>query len=295
MANDVRLQKILSDCGVTSRRKAEELIAAGKVQVNGRTAQVGDKANPAKDRITVEGTVIEPVRQKIYIMLHKPRGFITTMQDEMDRKCVAELVSDIPERVYPVGRLDRDSEGLLLMTNDGAFANAMTHPSRHVPKVYRVTVRPGVTEDQITQMSVGMVIDGRKTAPAGVRVLEQAPGRVVLEITLHEGRNRQIRNMCEQLGLEVARLKRIAIGPVRLGMLQPGDYRELTKEELRSLTAASAKAERRNRNEKAEKAAAERRAAGKQKGGERRADYSSNGRPGAGRRTSQKPSGRKRG
>ena len=238
MPNEVRLQKMLSDCGVTSRRKAEEMIAAGKVQVNGRTAQIGDKVIPGKDRVTVDGFAVEPAKQKVYLMLHKPRGFITTMQDEMNRKCVAELVADVPERVYPVGRLDRDSEGLLLMTNDGAFANAMTHPSRHVPKVYRVTVRPGVTEDQLTQMSVGMVIDGRKTAPAGVKVLEQRPGRVVLEIILHEGRNRQIRNMCEQLGLEVARLKRVAIGPVKLGMLQPGHWRELKPAELTALRNA---------------------------------------------------------
>lgn len=293
MPNEVRLQKMLSDCGVTSRRKAEEMIAAGKVQVNGRTAQIGDKVIPGKDRVTVDGFAVEPAKQKVYLMLHKPRGFITTMQDEMNRKCVAELVADVPERVYPVGRLDRDSEGLLLMTNDGAFANAMTHPSRHVPKVYRVTVRPGVTEDQLTQMSVGMVIDGRKTAPAGVKVLEQRPGRVVLEIILHEGRNRQIRNMCEQLGLEVARLKRVAIGPVKLGMLQPGQYRELTKEELRSLTASSAKAERRNRNEQSEKAAAARRAA--QKGEKGYADHSSNGRPGKGKKPAGRSFGKNRG
>ncbi len=279
MANEVRLQKMLADCGVASRRKAEELIIAGKVQVNGRTAQVGDKADPAHDYVTVEGRPVQPVKEKVYLMLHKPRGFITTMSDEMDRKCVAELVSDVPGRVYPVGRLDRDSEGLLLMTNDGAFANAMTHPSRHVPKVYRVTVRPGVTEAQLTQMSVGMEIDGRMTAPAGVKVLEQKADRVVLEIILHEGRNRQIRNMCEQLGLEVARLKRVAVGSVRLGMLQPGQYRALTKEEVKSLMAASAKADRRNRHEQAEQAAAKRNSS-KKEGGRKNADHFANGKSG---------------
>lgn len=157
----------------------------------------------------------------------------------MGRRCVAELVKEIPERIYPVGRLDRDSEGLLLMTNDGAFANKMVHPSMHVPKVYRVTIRPSITEDQLTQMSVGMEIDGEKTLPASVRVLEQQQGRVVLEIVLQQGRNRQIRKMCEQLGLEVARLKRIAMGPVKLGMLQPGQYRELTKEEIKGLLASA--------------------------------------------------------
>ena len=182
-------------------------------------------------------------------MLYKPRGFVTTMKDERDRSCVAELVSDIPERVYPVGRLDRESEGLLLMTNDGEFANAMMHPSYHVPKTYRVTVRPGVTEDQLTSLAAGVMIDDRMTAPAGVRVLTQEEGRVVLEIVLCEGRNRQIRKMCEQLGLEVARLKRTAVGTLRLGMLHPGKWRELTADEVKRLkNAACAQNGERGRN-----------------------------------------------
>ena len=239
MAKDVRLQKMLADCGVASRRKAEEMIANGRVKVNGITAKIGDKVDPKKDKVAVDNKNIVSSVRNVYIMLHTPRGFITTMSDEMDRKCVAELVADIPERIYPVGRLDRDSEGMLLMTNDGDFANAMTHPSTHIPKTYRVTVRPAITEDQITEMTVGMMIDGRKTAPAQVHVVSQEPGRVVLEIILYEGRNRQIRNMCEKLGLEVARLKRIACGPVKLGMLQPGDYRRLTAEEVKKLNAAA--------------------------------------------------------
>ena len=174
-------------------------------------------------------------------MLHKPRGFITTMSDEMDRKCVAELVSDVGVRVYPVGRLDKDSEGLLLLTNDGEFANNMTHPSKHVPKLYRVTVRPGITEEQITQLTSGIMIDGKITLPANVRVVTQEPGRVVLEITICEGRNRQIRKMCEELGLEVARLKRIAIGPIKLGMLEQGKWRNLTPEEVRALKRSVSK------------------------------------------------------
>lgn len=241
MAKDTRLQKMMADCGVASRRKSEELIAAGQVKVNGVTAKVGDKVDIKKDKVTVFGKPLSAKSRTVYIMLHKPRGFITTMSDENQRKCVAELVEEIPERIYPVGRLDRESEGLLLMTNDGNFANALTHPSMHVPKTYRVTVRPGVTEDQLTQMTVGMMIDGYQTAPATVRVLSQEPGRVVLEIILHEGRNRQIRKMCEQLGLEVARLKRIAVGPLRLGMLQPGEWRELSREEVKKLMAAATK------------------------------------------------------
>ncbi len=235
--NEIRLQKIIADCGLASRRKAEEWIAAGEVRVNGAVASLGDKADPQKDKITVRGKPLAQAEGYVYLMLHKPRGYITTMSDEMGRKCVAELVEDVPERIYPVGRLDKDSEGLLLMTNDGAFANALTHPSRHVPKTYRVTVYPSVTEEQLTQMELGMEIEGRKTAPAKVRVLTQEKGRVVLEITLYEGRNRQIRNMCGLLGLEVARLKRLSVGSVKLGMLPPGKWRELTKEEVKRLTA----------------------------------------------------------
>lgn len=233
------MQKMLADCGIASRRKAEEMIAAGEVRVNGTVAKIGDKVDVKKDKVTVKGKPVESHVQEVYIMLHKPRGFITTMSDEMDRKCVAELIREVPGRIYPVGRLDRESEGLLLMTNDGAFANAMTHPSKHIPKTYRVTVRPSVTEDQLTQMAVGIEIEGRKTAPADVRVVSQEQGRVVLEMVLYEGRNREIRKMCEALGLDVARLKRIAVGPVRLGMLQPGKWRSLTGEEVRRLMAGA--------------------------------------------------------
>ncbi len=239
MAKDVRLQKMLADCGVASRRKAEEMISAGDVKVNGITAKIGDKVDPKKDKVSVRGNLLDTEVKSIYIMLHKPRGFITTMSDEMDRKCVAELIKDIPERIYPVGRLDRESEGLLLMTNDGDFANAMTHPSLHIPKTYRVTIRPSITEEQLTQISVGMMIDDRKTAPARVKVISQEPDRVVLEIVLYEGRNRQIRKMCEQLGLEVARLKRIAVGQLKLSMLQPGKWRMLTAEEVKKLMAGA--------------------------------------------------------
>ena len=235
----VRLQKYMADCGIASRRKSEEMIADGMVKVNGRIAVIGDKINPASDKVVVKGRKLGSAakQKRWYIMINKPRGYVTTMNDEMGRKCVAELVKDIPARVYPVGRLDRDSEGLLLMTNDGDFANKVTHPSKHVYKVYRVTVRPGINEEQLIKMSSGMVIDGRKTAPAEVHVLQREEGRCVLEIILREGRNRQIRKMCEQLGLEVPRLKRIAIGQVKLGGLKSGSWRELTKEEVHRLQA----------------------------------------------------------
>ena len=236
---EVRLQKFLAESGVASRRKSEELIEQGKVKVNGRLAMIGDKVDPKKDTITVSGKKIVKTKTFTYVVLHKPRGFITTMNDEMDRKCVAELIKDVPGRVYPVGRLDRDSEGMLLFTNDGAFANAMTHPTKHVPKTYRVTVRPSISEDQITALTQGVIIDDRKTAPAEVRVVTKEEGRVVLEIILYEGRNRQIRKMCEVVGREVARLKRTAIGSIKLGMLKQGAWRNLTEDEVRKLMIAA--------------------------------------------------------
>lgn len=235
----VRLQKYLADCGVASRRKSEELIEQGVVRINGQVASIGDKISPKKDTVTVRGKKIIKQKNYTYIMLHKPRGFITTMSDERERKCVAELIKDVPGRVYPVGRLDRESEGMLLCTNDGEFANAMTHPTRHVPKTYRVTVRPTITEEQVTALTTGVIIDDRKTAPAEVRIVTREEERVVLEIILYEGRNRQIRKMCEEVGLEVARLKRTAVGSIKLGMLKQGDWRNLTEDEVRKLMIAA--------------------------------------------------------
>lgn len=236
MADDkIRLQKYLAECGVASRRKSEELIAAGKVKVNGVTALIGDKVNPKHDKVTVSGKKAVSVKKNVYIMLNKPRGFITTMNDEHDRKCVAELVKDINTRVYPVGRLDRESEGLLIMTNDGEFTNALTHPSKHVSKTYRVTIRPTITKEKATEFRNGIEIDGRMTAPADLRVLEAQENRTVVEVTIYEGRNRQIRKMFEALGIEVARLKRTKVGNLKLGMLKQGAYRHLTEDEVSSL------------------------------------------------------------
>lgn len=237
--NKIRLQKYISECGIASRRKAEELIAAGKVKVNGKPASIGDKVDPKRDTVVVAGKKLVKSKKNKYIMLHKPRGFITTLSDEMGRKCIAQLVEDVGTRVYPVGRLDRDSEGLLLLTDDGEFANALTHPTHHVPKTYRVTVRPSINEEQITKLTTGIEIDGRMTMPSEVRVIEKKEGRVVLEIIIYEGRNRQIRKMCDALGLEVARLKRTQIGSVKLGMLKQGDWRNLTEEEVHKLTVAA--------------------------------------------------------
>ncbi|MBC8570928.1 pseudouridine synthase [Zongyangia hominis] len=241
MARDTRLQKFLSEAGVASRRKSEEYIAAGRVTVNGRKAQVGDKIDVRKDMVAVDGKNVEfdRGRQSVYIMLYKPRGYVTTMEDEQGRKCVAELVEDVGVRVYPVGRLDMNSEGLLLLTNDGEFANMMMHPRHSVAKSYRVTVRPDLSDAQAAQLAEGVVIDGKKTLPAQVRVVTKEPGRVVIVITIREGRNRQIRKMCEAVGLEVARLKRISVGPLKLGMLRPGKWRHLQLNEIIMLRNAA--------------------------------------------------------
>lgn len=241
--NEVRLQKFMAECGVASRRKSEELIEMGKVKVNGHVAHIGDKINPKKDLVTVRGKKINKVDRMYYIILNKPRGYVTTVSDELGRKTVMDLI-DVKARIYPVGRLDKDSEGLLILTNDGSFANALTHPKHNYAKVYRVTVRPSVNDEILDKLRNGIEIDGRKTAPCDVNIVTEEEGRVVLEFILREGRNRQIRKMCEAVNLEVARLKRISIGPVKLGMLQPGKSRELTDNEVRKLLRSSNPAEK---------------------------------------------------
>ena len=237
--NRIRLQKYMSENGIASRRKSEEMIEAGKVKVNGRVATLGDKVDPIRDKIVVSGKRVVRTKTKMYIMLHKPRGFVTTMSDELGRKCVSELVEDAGVRLFPVGRLDRNSEGLLLMTNDGAFSNMLTHPSRHVSKVYRVTVREKVTEDQLIKLTEGIMLDGTKTLPCDVHIIDKGENRTVLNIVLYEGRNRQIRRMCEAVGLTVIRLKRTEIAGVRLGMLPQGKWRELNETEMQHLTNVS--------------------------------------------------------
>lgn len=230
-----RIQKIIAESGLCSRRKAEELIKQGRVTRNGRDVSIGDKADAKNDRIAVDGQAITEKDTFRYLMLYKPRGYITTLSDEKGRKCVADLIKDIPQRVYPVGRLDVNSEGLLLLTNDGEFTNRITHPSGEISKTYRVTIRPSLNEEQAAALASGINLDGKMTKPARLNVLSEEPGRVVIELTIHEGRNRQIRRMVESLGLEVVRLKRISEGPVRLGMLRPGEYRDLTSQELEAI------------------------------------------------------------
>ena len=237
----MRIHKLLSQLGIASLRASEELVRSGKVTVNGRRAVIGQDVRPGRDVIHVGGERIEVPKKakKLYLALHKPRGYVTTLSDELGRRCVASLVEDVGQRVFPVGRLDRDSEGLLLMTNDGEFANFIMHPSHHISKTYRVTVRSGVTEDQIVRLSAGVTLDdGAQTQPAQVQVEVNGPERTVLRITIYEGKNRQIRRMCEAVGLEVARLRRTSIGAVKLGMLAPGKWRELTPQEIGAIRNA---------------------------------------------------------
>lgn len=254
MANnqEVRIQKAMSDMGFASRRKSEEMIAQGRVKVNGHPAEIGMKVNPARDIISVDGEAIEFDRtaKKVYLAFYKPRGYVTTMSDEMGRKSIADIVADLPVRVYPIGRLDKLSEGLLILTNDGEFANMMTHPKYHVSKVYRVTVASMVREEQLIALAEGIVIDGKKTLPAQVKVISKEEGRSVLEIVIKEGRNRQIRKMCEAVNLEVKRLRRTMIGPVKLSMLRPGEFRELTPAEISGLRNMAVKNLKRDEQEK---------------------------------------------
>ena len=250
-----RLQKILSDSGYCSRRKAEEFIEKGLVKVNGKSVQLGDKADPEKDTVTVCGEKIEAEKVNLrYIKLYKPRGYLTSMEDSHSNKLITDLLSGIDERVYPVGRLDKNSEGLLLLTNDGSFANDIMHPRKHVTKTYRVTIPNKVTDEQIALMSVGVEIDsGVVTQPCVINVITAESDRTVLEFIIKEGKNRQIRKMCEKVGLSVSRLKRTSVGGVKLGMLKPGEYRDLTETEMRALRTAIGKKDPSEKNNKRRK------------------------------------------
>ncbi len=230
----VRVQKILSERGVASRRAAEAMIEAGRVTVNGQPAQLGQLADPELDKIRADGKAIPAAPQHVYLMLHKPRGVMTTLSDDRGRKTVKELIDDVPERVVPVGRLDYDSEGLLLMTNDGELVQALTHPSHEVAKVYRVRVRGDVTAG-VNRLNKPITLDGKRLPVPEVHVTEHEDDRGTLEISIHTGVNRQIRRMCEIAGLRVSRLRRLSVGAVHLGDLKPGAWRFLTSEELNKL------------------------------------------------------------
>ncbi len=231
---ELRLQKFFTDCGIMSRRSAEKEIADGNVTVNGRIAQIGDKIDPERDVIMYKGKRIRPQLAKNfhYIILNKPRGYITSMTDPQGRKCVTELVRDYPHRVYPVGRLDMISEGILLLTDNGDLANRMTHPSHSIEKVYRVKVAGEVTQAQYDILTSPLVIDGYKIKPVKVDIAGSDESGTVLKMTLHEGRNRQIRKMCEMAHLTVKRLNRVSIGTLKLNSLPVGKWRELDDDEV---------------------------------------------------------------
>ena len=230
-----RVQKLLAAAGLCSRRTAEEWIAAGRVTVNGRAAHIGDKADPETDTVAVDGRPVGRAAGHVYIMLHKPRGYVTTLSDERGRRTAAELVKDCGVRVYPVGRLDRDSEGLLLFTNDGALTQRLLHPSHQVDKTYLARVTAHVSLDSVRKLRAGVMLDDHKTSPAKVRIVKEETFATVVLVTIHEGRNRQVRRMFEEVGHQVLQLRRVRFGPLELGDLPRGQWRELSAEEVRKL------------------------------------------------------------
>lgn len=228
-----RLQKILAGAGIASRREAENIIAAGRVCVNGRVVtEMGCKADPLKDCITVDGKKVHLVSEKIYLMLNKPAGYVTTMKDPQGRQIVTELLKDIGKRVFPVGRLDYNTEGLLLLTNDGEWANTLAHPRHEVDKEYLVRIRGKISLHQIEKISAGVELDDGKTAPAVFKLIQESEKNTWFSLTIHEGKYRQVRRMCEAVGLSVVRLKRARYGTLTLGDLKPGKYRHLTAAEV---------------------------------------------------------------
>lgn len=229
-----RLQKLIAQAGVCSRRTAETLLTAGRVTVNGLTAQLGDKADAETDVIAIDGTAIAFAEPSVYLMLNKPRGYVTTLRDELGRATAAELVAGCGTRVFPVGRLDKDSEGLLLFTNDGALMQAMTHPSHQVDKTYEVTVT-GQLEKAADRLSAVTELDGEPIVPAQVEIVERRQGKALLRVTIHQGKNRQIRRMCAQVGMQVTRLRRVSEDALTLGDLKPGQWRYLTDAEVAAL------------------------------------------------------------
>lgn len=240
----IRIQKFFTDCGVMSRRAAENEILAGKVTVNGIVAEIGCKIDPENDVVMYLGKQLVYTgasRRYTYIMLNKPVGYVTTMSDEKGRKTVAELVTSVGKRVYPVGRLDMYSEGLLILTDDGELANRLTHPSHNITKTYKLRVKGKLTDEDVKRFCSPMVIDGYSLKPVKARLIASGDvtkdGTVTstLEVILQEGRNRQIRKMCEQLSLTVLSLKRVSIGKIKLGELKPGKWRDLTEDELSEL------------------------------------------------------------
>ena len=239
--NSIKLQKYFSDCAIMSRRAAEEEIEKGRVTVNGEKATLGLRIDPDTDVILYNGKRILPQNsEKTYIILNKPRGILTTLSDEKGRKTVVSLLSGLSNRVYPVGRLDMDSDGLLILTDDGELTNRLTHPRHQIPKIYHVTVSGKPTPEQLTLLRSPLVIDGYRIQPVKTTVIKSDHSSTVLEMTLFEGRNRQIRKMCQAAELKISRLSRVAIGKIGIGSLEVGKWRYLTAEEIDYLKKESA-------------------------------------------------------
>ena len=232
----IKLQKYFSDCRIMSRRAAEEEIKKGLVRVNQNVATLGDRIDPENDIVEYKGKrITQPRSSKTYILLNKPRGYITTLSDEKGRPTVSDLVSSLGIRVYPVGRLDMDSDGLLLLTNDGELTNKLTHPRHQIHKIYHVTIAVAVSESKLRELSSPMTIDGYEILPVKSTIVRTSASDTILEMTLYEGRNRQIRKMCEKCSLRITRLSRVAIGKITLGSLEAGKWRKLTSEEIEYL------------------------------------------------------------
>lgn len=231
----MRLNKYIASAGICSRRKADELIAAGNVKINGAAMREMGYDVKESDRVEVNGRVIEPVQKKVYVAVNKPYGYVTTMEDDRNRATVADLVTDIPERLFPVGRLDYNTTGLLLMTNDGDLAYRLTHPKHEVYKTYVALVSGILSDARLAMLRRGVDIGGFVTSPARVRILKQNPRSTVVEISIHEGKNRQVRKMFNAVGNKVMELERVAIGDIRLGHMQKGHYRKLSREEIEYL------------------------------------------------------------
>lgn len=239
--DSVKLQKYFSDCGIMSRRAAEEEISRGRVLVNGKIATLGLRIDPTVDEVVYNGKkVLLQTAKKTYIILNKPRGIVTTLSDEKGRPTVLTLLRGLDVRVYPVGRLDMDSDGLLLLTDDGELTNRLTHPRHEIPKIYHVEIKGEVDEKALALLSSPLTIDGYKILPVKVTIIKKSPSSTTLEMTLFEGRNRQIRKMCAISELKITRLTRVAIGNISLGSLEPGKWRFLEDFEIEYLKTKSA-------------------------------------------------------
>lgn len=238
----MRLQKYIADCGIASRRGAEKIIESGRVCVNGELVDyMGCEINPESDIVELDGEVINPETKKYYIMLNKPKNYVTTVKDDLDRPTVMELVRDINARIYPVGRLDFDTTGLLILTNDGEFANMITHPAHEINKVYIARVDKPLDEEQLTLLHTGIEIDGAKTAPAKAENVKNPKRGFEVKITIHEGKNRQVRKMLESVGSLVYSLKRISVGSLTLGNLPEGRWRKISEAEINKLRGRKGK------------------------------------------------------